>query len=152
MSAARQNPRDFYQRLRSRIQAWAATSQGKGHPYIEFLLVAPDLFHLLLKLASDPEVPVSVKAKLTLAIFYFIHPADFIPEMVLGPAGFLDDVALSAYVLNAVFHDIPPEVIEKHWSGHRDVLLWIQRIIEGAGQMIGSKLLYKLKFIFKQTK
>jgi len=143
------NTRDFYQRLRESIHAWASTFKGATPAYIEILLAAPDLFHLILKLASDSDVPVTVKAKLAFSVFYFMHPFDVLPEILLGPAGFLDDVVLSAYVLHSIFHEIPPGIVEKYWAGHMDILDWIRRINDQAEQLVGSKLYRKIKSMIK---
>ena len=37
---------DFYQNLRKRIREWLE-GKGKGAKYADYLLFAPDLFHLL---------------------------------------------------------------------------------------------------------
>ncbi|MFC1569895.1 YkvA family protein [bacterium] len=143
-----QRPQDFYQRIRKRIHSWANTKQGKQFQWIEIILIAPDLFYLIIRLAADPEVPVSVKSKLTIATLYIMHPVDLIPELIIGYAGFLDDVVLSAYVLYGIFHDIPSSVIEKYWSGQSEVLIVIKRITLQADELIGSKIFRKLRMMF----
>ncbi|HEX3011518.1 MAG TPA: hypothetical protein VHQ70_05685, partial [Syntrophomonadaceae bacterium] len=63
---------DFYQNLRNKMKTWLQSEEGKKTEWADFLMLAPDLFHLLCKLAIDPEVPAAEKAKLAGAIVYFI--------------------------------------------------------------------------------
>ena len=91
---------DFYQKLRQRIKKWAESREAEEHPWSKYILWAPDLFYLVWKLASDPQVPRSERIKLLAVIAYFVSPLDLIPEGLLGPVGFLDDIVL----LNPVIH------------------------------------------------
>ena len=100
---------DFYQKLRVKIKKWIETRDRKDQRWAEYILLAPDIFHLLCKLAIDPEVPASKKVKLGVVIAYFISPLDFLPEMILGPVGYLDDIALSAFVLNDIINNTDPQ-------------------------------------------
>jgi uncharacterized membrane protein YkvA (DUF1232 family) len=130
---------DFYQHLRKRLAAWMK-GRGAKHKYAEYLLVAPDLFHLLCKLAVDKRVPVAEKAKLAAALAYFVSPMDLMPEGLLGPIGYADDVALAAYVLNSIVNKTSPAIVRAHWAGDGDVLDVIRRILEVAEDMVGSGL------------
>lgn len=136
---------DFYQSLRRKIKDWVGSEEGKTHMWAEYLLVAPDLFHLLCKLTLDKEVPAKEKAKLAIVIAYFVSPLDLIPEAVVGPVGYIDDIVLSAYVLNSIISKTNPEVVIKHWAGDQDVLEVIQEILKVADEMVGSGLWRKLK-------
>src|SRR5688572_31610392 len=98
-----QRREDFYQALRARITSWLA-SKGKGYKHANILLLAPDLFHLLSRLMLDPRIPTAEKAGLGAALAYFISPIDLLPEALLGPAGYVDDVALAAFVLNRLIN------------------------------------------------
>jgi uncharacterized membrane protein YkvA (DUF1232 family) len=129
---------DFYQRLRGQIREWLASEKGKNHRWSEYVLFAPDLFHLLWKLSADPEVPAGDKAKLAGALAYFVSPIDLIPEAVLGPVGYVDDIALAAYVLNGILNHTDPEVRRRYWAGEGDVLEVIQRVLATADRMVGS--------------
>ncbi len=140
---------DFYQRLRNKIKSWLQSEEGKNYKWGRYLLFAPDLFHLLTKLAMDPEVPTTEKAKLTMAIAYFISPVDLIPEIIVGPIGYIDDIALASYVLNNLLNKIDPEILKRHWAGEDDVLQVIKQITAIADKMIGSGLLKKLTNFLK---
>lgn len=136
---------DFYEKLRLRIVSWLDTKTGRDNKWADYLLLAPDFFYLLIKLASDEDVPKNEKAKLILAIAYFISPIDLLPEAILGPIGYLDDLALSAYVLNSIINRVSPEIVEKYWKGDGEVLLLVKGILAKADEMIGSGLWKKIK-------
>ncbi|MFC1529651.1 YkvA family protein [Gemmatimonadota bacterium] len=135
---------DFYQAIRNRIRDWLE-GEGKDHQWARYVMAAPDMLHLLCRLSLDPDVPVADKAKLAATLAYFISPIDLAPEIVLGPIGYLDDVALSAYVLNSIMSNSDPAIIVKHWAGDEDVLEFIREVLRVADEMLGSGLWRKLK-------
>ena len=144
---AKETKSDFYQKMRTDIRDWLQTKTGKGYKWSEYLLLAPDLFHLLAKLAIDKDVPTAEKAKIAGALAYFISPIDLVPEAMFGPMGYLDDVALAAYVINSIMKNTGPEIIIRHWAGEQDVLELVQQIIDVASEMLGTKVWDKLRKI-----
>lgn len=135
---------DFYQALRARIARWLE-SKGKGFKHAQILLLAPDLFHLLTRLMFDRRIPAVEKAKLGGALAYFISPVDLLPEALLGPAGYVDDVALAAYALSRLINAGHGAVAKELWAGDGDLLQVIQQILEVADEMVGSGLWARLK-------
>ncbi len=135
---------DFYQKLRRNIKTWLS-KEGKEHRWAEYILLAPDLFHLILKLSTDKDVPPAEKVKLVAVITYFVSPLDFIPEAILGPIAFADDIVLVAFVLNSLLNKVDPEVVKRHWAGEEDILQLVQKIILAADKMVGSGIVKKLK-------
>jgi uncharacterized membrane protein YkvA (DUF1232 family) len=71
-----------------------------------------------------------------------------VPEAILGPVAYVDDIALAAYVLNSIINNSGPDIVRKHWVGDEDVLEVIRAILKIADQMIGSGLWDKLKGMF----
>ncbi|SFF97761.1 Uncharacterized membrane protein YkvA, DUF1232 family [Desulfotomaculum arcticum] len=138
---------DFYQKLRIKIKDWLS-KDGANNKWAEYIMLAPDLFYLLYKLTLDREVLVADKVKLAAAIAYFISPIDLVPEALLGPAGYVEDIAVAAYVLNSIINNTDPGVVRKYWAGEGDVLEVIQQILKVADKMIGSGLWNKLKSRF----
>lgn len=136
--------KDFYQKLRKRLKEWAAGT-GKDNRALEYVLLAPDFFHLLCKVVLDPRVSGREKAKVGGAIAYFMSPLDAVPEGLFGPAGYVDDVALAAYVLNSVLESAGPEVLREHWAGDGDVLEQIRSVIKVADKLVGSGVWSKIK-------
>jgi len=136
---------DFYQKLRKKLKNYLQSKEGSANKWADYLLWAPDLFHLLCKLSVDKDVPGKEKVKLLAAIAYFISPLDFIPEAILGPAAYADDLALTAYVLNSLLNHVDPEVIRRHWAGDEDVLEVIKKILQVAETMVGKGIWQRLK-------
>lgn len=139
--------RDFYQRLRTRMRRWIASKAGRASRWSDYLMFAPDLFHLLCRLTLDPEVPMAHRARLAAAIAYFISPLDLFAELLLGPFGFIDDIALAAYVLHRLVNDTSEEIIQRHWAGDGDVLVLIRKILKSADAMIGGWAMNRLRSI-----
>jgi uncharacterized membrane protein YkvA (DUF1232 family) len=136
---------DFYRALRRRVRRWARARNGRSSPWTELVLLAPDLFHLLCRLAGDPEVPRGAKTRLAFALAYFISPVDLLPEALFGPIGYLDDVALTAYVLHGLLDETPPAVLRRHWAGDQDVVVVIRRVLGVAGGVLGAGLWRRLR-------
>jgi len=138
---------DFYQLIRSRIDTWLK-QHGDGFRHAQALLLAPDLFHLLCRLTMDERIPASEKAKLAAAIVYFVSPIDAVPEALVGPVGYLDDVAAASYALNGLINAGHGEIAKEHWAGEGDLLAVIQQVIAVADEMIGAGLWKKIRSIF----
>jgi uncharacterized membrane protein YkvA (DUF1232 family) len=136
---------DFYQKLRSRMRKWEKTTEGRKARWMEYLLLAPDLFHLLTRLVMDKEVSFAMKSRLSLVILYFISPIDLIPEALLGPGGYIDDIVLSAYVINLLINETRPEIVYRHWAGEGDILEILKKITKQASSMVGTKVWANLR-------
>jgi uncharacterized membrane protein YkvA (DUF1232 family) len=134
--------KDFYLKMRVKIHSYLEKHQSK---YADYLLLAPDLFHLLVKLSLDKRVPSEKKAKFIAVIAYFISPLDLMPEVLLGPIGYLDDIALTAYVLNEYINENDPSVVRELWAGDQDILTTIKNILYTADKMVGSGLWKKIR-------
>jgi uncharacterized membrane protein YkvA (DUF1232 family) len=141
----------FYYKLREKIVQWAGSPEGQKNKWAEYILIVPDLFYLLYKLIRDPEMPLKNKAKLGVALAYFISPVDLIPEMFLGPLGFTDDIVITALVIDILFNKTDPDLIRRHWAGEEDILLLVQRILRAAPQMVGKGILGKIRALLKIT-
>ncbi len=136
---------DFYQKIRKDVKQWVNDNLDKENKWVDYILAAPDLFHLLCKLTADSEIPSNKKIKLVAGIAYFISPIDLLPEAFLGPIGYLDDIAVAAFILNDLINEVDPQIIRKHWAGEQDVLVLIKTILANADKMIGSKMWKKIR-------
>ena len=139
----------FYDRIRDRIHDYV---KGKGrvvHKSADFLLLAPDLFMLLWRLANDGRVSGKNKVLLGSGIAYYIFPFDIMPEAVIGPLGYLDDLVFGVYMLNRVLTDTDVEILREHWSGDEDVLEMIRRVLAAADSLVGKDLGRQLKKLMK---
>ncbi len=135
---------DFYRSLRRKIQAFLEV-KGPGFRYADLLMTAPDLFHLMCRLTLDKRVSFASKALIASALAYFISPMDVVPEGLLGPAGYVDDIAVAALVLNRTINEGNAEIAAEHWAGDGHLLQLIQRIIHSADQMVGAGTWSKVK-------
>ncbi|KAA3614941.1 MAG: DUF1232 domain-containing protein [Calditrichaeota bacterium] len=133
---------DFYQKLRLKIANYL---DKKDFAYGDILLLAPDFFHLLVKLSLDPRVETVKKAKLAFAITYFFSPIDLLPEAILGPIGYLDDIAVAAYILNDYVNNNESDLLYEHWAGQSDVLASIQNVLTMANRFLGEGLWKRVK-------
>ena len=137
---------NYYQNLKDLFKQWIKTEEGTTHPYRELLKYTPDLFLLLCKLMVNPMVPVSEKAKLATVVAYFAAPVDLIPEETEGAAGFIDDIALAAYVLNSVAENAALSTLESHWMVQEvSIMDLVNTIIENAEEMVGFDIWMALK-------
>jgi len=140
--------KDFYEKIREKLFKWA-NNEGKKNKLLNTIMLAPDLFYLLWKLSLDSEVPVKQKAKAILGLTYFILPLDFMPESLMGPIGYLDDIVATVLILNSLLNDVPQELLEKYWLGEGSILLIIQKILKTSNELIGTGVLELLKKLFK---
>ena len=141
--------KDYYQKLREKFRLWMQSEEGKNNKWSELLMAAPDLFHLLCKLSLDKDVPARERVKIAGAITYFMTPLDIVPEIILGPIGYVDDIAIAAYVINHLVNNTNPEIVRKHWAGDGDILELIKKILNVADKMVGSGMWSKIKKRFK---
>ncbi|MEZ4270315.1 MAG: YkvA family protein [Myxococcota bacterium] len=79
--------RGFYKILRRRVETWLARTPS-AQRWSQYVLLAPDFFHLMCKLSIDAEVPLTDRAKLAVAIAYFVSPIDLLPPSRARPSGF----------------------------------------------------------------
>src|ERR1041385_3519592 len=112
----------FYDRIRGAIHRYLEKKGTVAEKSGEFLLLVPDVFILLWRMVNDSRVTGKDKVLLGSAVAYYIFPFDFIPEGLLGPVGFIDDLVFGVYALNKVINDIDVSIVREHWSGSGDVL------------------------------
>ena len=140
---------DFYQNLRFRTRKWNTTRNDSAGKWTEYLMFAPDLFHLLCKLSLDNRVPFKERAKLAAAAAYFVSPFDLMPEALLGFVGFADDIALAAYVLNSIINRCNPEIVKTHWAGDRNILELIRKILKWGDGFGRKRIMEKITKLIK---
>jgi uncharacterized membrane protein YkvA (DUF1232 family) len=132
---------DFYKKIRKEMRDWLASRAGQGHRLAEYLMLVPDVFHLLLRLMGDKDVPKGEKAKVGAALTYFVSPFDFFPEGIFGPAAFADDLALAIYVIHGLINSSHSEVLRRNWSGEKDILDVARSLVKSSYDLLGSNIL-----------
>jgi uncharacterized membrane protein YkvA (DUF1232 family) len=140
----------FYDRLREKILHTIEKREGKRgakltEGTVRALLLVPDVFILLVRLALDKNVPGSTRALVGGALAYFILPIDLLPEAILGGAGFMDDLVLATAVLAQAFGGDLEPYARKHWSGSEDLRVVIRDISETAQSLLGQNLYGRLR-------
>ena len=136
----------FYDRLRERILHAVEKRGGKmSEGAVKALLLVPDVFILLVRLMLDKRVPGSTRAMIGGALAYFILPADLLPEMLLGGAGFMDDLILATAVLSQAFGGELEPYARRHWSGPEDLRVVLRDLSHTAQSLLGQNLYDKLR-------
>jgi len=143
-SYASPQEQEFYRKLRKTVRIWAGGEKSKANKYLDLIMAGPDLFMLLVRLARDDRLPGADRAMLAGAVAYFLNPLDLVPEIVLGPAGLVDDVALAGLVLHDVLERADPALIIHHWEGSVDLLDLIRRILAVGDLMLGGPVWRRL--------
>ncbi|WP_427138787.1 YkvA family protein [Psychrobacillus psychrodurans] len=129
---------DFYIKLRSKITDYVESKSGKAGKFTPYLLFAPDLFHLLVKSMFDDRLDAKSKTLVGSGILYFITPVDVLPEGLVGPGGFIDDIIVATFVVNMLLNKFKPEVIEEHWAGDDKLLNVLKSISETSDSLLGK--------------
>src|SRR5258708_5982872 len=135
----------FYDRSRSRIQKFVDRKGNVIGMAADFLLLVPDVFILLWRLLRDSRVSGKNKVLVGSAVAYYIFPFDLIPEAIVGPIGYLDDLIFGVYVLNRMMIDTDAAILREHWSGSEDILQTIQRVMTAADQLVSKQVLERIK-------
>lgn len=140
---------EFIQNLRSKIENWSKTEIGQANQWLKYIRLTPDILHLMIQLAADQDLPAEHKAKLAVAISYFMSPMDFIPETYWGAIGFIDDIVLASHVLNIIIQSTGATMIEKYWKSEDKISVIIAEILQAADKMVGRDYWAKLKDLVK---
>ena len=135
----------FYDRLRKSIRRYVDNKGAALGKTADFLLLVPDFFILLWRLTTDSRVTSKDKVLLGSAIAYYVFPFDILPEALLGPMGFMDDLVFGVFVLNRMLRETDPNILREHWSGSEDLLASIQRVLNAAESLVGKDMLGKIR-------
>jgi uncharacterized membrane protein YkvA (DUF1232 family) len=141
----------FYDTLRERVLHTIEQRAGKlPGDAVRMLLLVPDVFILLVRLTLDKNVPGSTRAMIGGALAYFILPFDLLPEAILGPVGYMDDLVLAAAVLSQAFGGELEPYARKHWSGEEDLRVVLRDITQAARSLLGHNLYERLKKLLRR--
>ena len=135
----------FYDRMRESIRKYLDRKGALAGTTGEYLLLAPDVFVLLWRLINDGRVNSKNKMMLGSGLAYYLFPLDIMPEGLMGPVGYIDDLVFAVYLLNKVLTDTDPEVLREHWSGRDDILDSIRNVLNAADNLVGSDILGRFK-------
>jgi uncharacterized membrane protein YkvA (DUF1232 family) len=136
----------FYDRLRERVLQWVEKRGGRiPEAAVEAVLLVPDVFILLVRLALDREVPKPTRALIAGALAYFVLPTDLFPEALFGAGGFLEDLVLASAVLAQAFGGELEPYAQKHWSGSHELKKVVGDLTQTAHVLLGENLYGRLK-------
>ena len=131
------NPRErrLYDRVRAVVRR---PDMGALGDIADLMLLLPDLVILLSRLLRDSRVPRMSKLIALAGIAYVVSPLDFMPVLLFGPLGLIDDLFIVATVMSRLVNRVHPDVVRSHWSGQGDALDAIQRLTSwGEAQVVG---------------
>lgn len=132
----------WYEKQRIELSEWSKTPKGRTHPYADIIQMLPDFGITLLRLVDDPEVTPRHKAFIGATVAYIASPVDLMPEGIMGPAGFADDLVVAAYALKHLLKedgDNEPDAVLRAWAGTGDVKAAVDHALGGADDMVGKK-------------
>ncbi len=134
---------DFYLKIRKKITDWfesgkAAKKSGKWMDnFVQYLLIFPDLVHLMIKLLGDKEVSPKIKGMIVIGFAYLISPIDIVPDFI-PVFGFVDDLLITVILLNKIINSGDEVIIKKikfYWVGEEDVFLKIKEIVAAMNEL-----------------
>ena len=138
---------DFYRRLRARLDEWLRSREGRAYRFADYLLLLPDLLHLVIRLALDRRVPRQLRAQTAAVLAYVMLPFDLVPEAVVGPLGFGDDLLLVALMVRRLLTAVPQDVILDYWTGPSGLMKTIKTVFDAAEEMVGPRVWKRLQRI-----
>lgn len=92
---------------------------------------AGNVLHLTASLFHHSEVSHASKGKLGMALVYFISPIDVLPEGLIGPIGYVDDVMVATWVIDSILHgqnEREKALINTLWRGTAEDLEKLRRL------------------------
>ena len=128
---------DFYLKIRKKITDWFESGKlgkksGKWMDnFVQYLLIFPDLVHLMIKLLGDKEISPKIKGLIVIGFAYLISPIDVVPYFI-PVFGFVDDLLVTVVLLNKIINSGDEVVIKKintYWVGEEDIFLKIKEIV-----------------------
>lgn len=140
---------DFYQAVRNRLAGWLT----ERHPVLrhaQVVLVPPDLLHLIIRLLADERMPAPLKTQVALAAAYVVLPNDAIPESLLGPAGFADDIAAVSHALDGLLSASHGELAREHWAGEEELLDLLHKTVRLAEETSGLSMLKRIRYLLQR--
>jgi uncharacterized membrane protein YkvA (DUF1232 family) len=113
---------------------------GYKGQFSQFISQAPALYRLMTRLLDDRDLSKPMSPLVIAAIAYFILPEDIIPEEKFGPAGYVDDIYLCAFVANEVMKQSgSPDILNRNWDGDVPADRLIKEILDRETDLIGDK-------------
>ena len=88
----------------------------RGANLTEVARLVPDLARLLLRLSTDPAIPVRLRGRIFIAIAYNVQPINLIPDFV-PVIGLADNLLVTLWAVRSTVRGVGHEVIDRYWTG-----------------------------------
>ena len=113
---------------------------GYSGKFSQLIVHAPALYRLMTRLLDDRDLPKQMSPLVIAAIAYFILPEDIIPEERYGPAGYVDDIYLCAFVANEIMKQSGSvDILQRNWDGDVPADQIIKEILARERELIGEQ-------------
>lgn len=113
---------------------------GYSGEFSRLIVQAPALYRLMTRLLDDRDLSKQMSPLVIAAIAYFILPEDIIPEDKFGPAGYVDDIYLCAFVANEVMKQSgSSDILNRNWDGDVPAEQLIGEILARERELIGEQ-------------
>ncbi len=133
----------FYEKVSEKIDNWDESVGQTRLKYpllrkipveqiIRLVKVAPTLLHLMISLLNHDDISGKTKRIVGGAVAYFIVPIDLIPEGVVGPIGYVDDVLVSLMLIDRLLNgdnEREKVLITELWRGTEEELDALRAIV-----------------------
>lgn len=109
----------------------------------ELLLLLPRLGLLVARLLKDERVPLSAKLMLIGLAAYLASPIDILPDFIPF-LGYLDDVLVTAVVIDGLLASVEREVLLSHWPGDPATLDRVARAAATVSAFVPRRIKHRL--------
>lgn len=138
--------KDGYYNFRKNVESKVPQKYEK---IVEYAMLIPDITALLWRIYRDKRVDLKVKIKTIAVIAYIASPIDILPDFIPF-IGKIDDVAVAFFGLNAIFNEVPKEIILENWQGEKDIIMIVKQGVSYISEAVGSKNVAKLIAFIKK--
>lgn len=132
--------KDKYYKWRKKISAKVPEKYKK---IVEYSMFIPDITALLCRLYRDKRVSIGVKIKAAAVIAYIVSPIDILPDFIPF-IGQVDDVAIAFFGINAIFNEVPENIILENWQSEKNIILIVRRAVKYISEAVGSRNVGKI--------
>lgn len=101
---------------------------------LRIMRAGPEILHLLISLVNHDEISRQTKSRVSAALAYFIFPFDVLPEGIVGPVGYFDDLVIALMLIDYLLNgdnEQEKAVINELWQGEPGELEVLRSLVQG---------------------
>ncbi|MCF7804964.1 MAG: DUF1232 domain-containing protein [Candidatus Marinimicrobia bacterium] len=135
----------YYEKFDNSVKQWDENVEKYREKYsllkvlpiktaIRIVKAGPVTLHLLISLLNHEQVSKKTKRRVSATIAYFILPFDVIPEAIVGPVGYVDDIVVALTLIDSLLNgdnEEEKQIITELWRGTSEELTALRGIIKG---------------------